>query len=200
MDFLGNRDKTDPIAVNVQEKFYAVKDNTRSATYQISHLQDITSSTYVDSYTQNGWYLSMTDPGEKILADPTVFAGVAYFTSYVPDNTGDPCMQAGTAKLYAIAVLRLVINDIIYDPGAGILTAPVDPHSTAGGARRIVIGVGIPTAPILSFKPSGALPPDMYVTISGGSGIGGATMRAPIDPPFTSNRTNILFWKDTRIQ
>ncbi len=197
--FWGTGDKMDPLALSVQEKFFAVKDNTRSGTYQIAHLQNITSSMYVDSDTERGWYVNM-ETGEKILADPSVFAGVTYFTSYVPDRTGDPCLQAGTARLYAVATLRLFIDGIIYDPGAGVLSAPADPRSTSGGARRITIGVGIPTAPILSFKPSGALPPDMYVTISGGSGVGGSTMRAPLDPPFTSNRTNILFWRDGRIR
>jgi Neisseria PilC beta-propeller domain len=197
--FWGTGDKTDPLVLTVQEKFFAVKDNTRSGTYNVGHLQNITSSMYVDSETRRGWYVNM-ETGEKILADPSIFAGVAYFTSYVPDSTGDPCLQAGTARLYAIATLPLFIDGIVYDPGAGVLSAPADPHSTSGGARRIVIGVGIPTAPILSFKPSGALPPDLYVTISGGSGVGGSTMRAPIDPPFTSNRTNILFWRDGRIR
>jgi type IV pilus assembly protein PilY1 len=198
--FWGTGDKTDPMALNVQEKFFAVKDNYRSGTYQIGQLQDITSSLWVEPNNQDGWYIRMTDPGEKILADPTIFAGVAYFSSYAPDQSGDPCLQAGTAKLYAVAVLRLIINGIVYDPGAGVLSEPADPHSTSGGARRIALGVGIPTAPILSFKPSGELPPDMYITVSGGSGVGGSTMRAPLDPPFTSSRTNILYWKDGRVK
>ena len=197
--YWGTGDKTNPTVLSVQEYFFGVKDNLRTGTYSISQLQNITSSMYVDSPTQVGWYISLT-LGEKILSDPTVFAGVAYFSSYVPDLSGDPCNQAGTANLYGIAVMSLSINGIVYNPGAGILSPPSDPHSTSGGARSISLGAGIPTAPILSFKPSGALPPDMYITVSGGSGVSGSTMRAPINPPFTSSRTNLLYWKDNRIE
>lgn len=97
--FWGTGDKTDPMAFSVQEKFFAIKDNYRSGTYQIGQLQDITSSLWVEPNNQDGWYIRMTDPGEKILADPTIFAGVAYFSSYAPDQSGDPCLQAGTGKL-----------------------------------------------------------------------------------------------------
>ncbi len=65
--------------------------------------------------------------------------------------------------------------------------------------RNMTIGAGIPTAPVLSFKPSGALPPDLYVTTSGGAGMDVTTARAPIDPPTLANRTNILSWRDRRM-
>ena len=64
----------------------------------------------------------------------------------------------------------------------------------------MVVGSGIPTAPVISFKPSGALPPDIYVTTSGGAGMDAVTARVNFNPPAFSSRTNILSWKDRRVQ
>ena len=59
--------------------------------------------------------------------------------------------------------------------------------------------MGIPTAPTLSLNPYSPNP-DLYVTVSGGSGTGSTTMRAPVNPSGASNRTNILHWRDRRVQ
>jgi len=42
--------------------------------------------------------------------------------------------------------------------------------------------------------------PDLYVTTSGGGLIGAQTQRVNINPPGLASRTNMLFWKDRRIQ
>ena len=196
----GTGDKTDPLAVGVQEKFFAVKDLDRSATYGVDNLENISSGPYNNLPTKKGWYLNLASGSEKVLADPTIFGGIVYFTSYTPDQTGDPCNQAGTAQLYGIALMNTNIAGITYAPGAGILSPPADPHSTSGGARSMNIGVGIPTSPVLSYKPSGVIPPDIYVTTSGGSGLNASTTRVNFDPPTLVNRTNILSWKDQRVQ
>jgi hypothetical protein len=196
----GTGDKTDPLAVNVQEKFFAVKDLDRSATYGVDNLEDISSGPYNNLPTKRGWYMNLAGGGEKVLADPTIFGGIVYFTSYTPDQSGDPCNQAGTARLYGVALMRTIIAGITYDSGAGVLSPPADPQSTSGGARNIVVGVGIPTSPVLSYKPSGVLPPDIYITASGGSGMNARTTRVNFDPPTLVNRTNILSWKDQRVQ
>jgi hypothetical protein len=63
----------------------------------------------------------------------------------------------------------------------------------------MTLGVGIPTAPVLSMNPYGSTP-DLYVTVSGGAGIGSNTQKANVSPPSIANRTNILHWRDRRIQ
>ncbi len=175
--YFGTGDKMDPTAANAQEKFYAVKDYDRTTTYTLSNLENITSSIYTDSEDKRGWYMNLAGSGEKILADPAVFGNVAYFTSYFPPSGGDPCSQTGTANLYAVN----------YVSGGGIL---------GGGSRSMSIGTGIPTAPVLSFKPGGGSgSPDLYVTVSSGG-----AFRVPMNPPTLANRTNILYWRDTRLQ
>lgn len=181
--YWGTGDKEDPTAANAQEKFYAVKDNDRSTTWGINDLENITSGTYEISSTSPGWYINFAGQGEKVLAEPTVFGGVVYFTTFTPDQSGDPCSYGGDAKLYGVDSVT----------GGGVLSE--------SGDRSVTIGTGIPTAPVISLKPGAGLSPDLYVTVStGGEGGGSSTMRVNFEPPTLSNRTNILFWLDHRLQ
>lgn len=198
--YWGTGDKTDPTAANAQEKFYAVKDNLpQMNTYTINNLENITTGVYSESPAKNGWYINLAGHGEKILAEPTVFGGVVYYTSYTPAIGNNPCNQAGTARLWGINYMTgaalLSLSDSMATLGGGAQTGP-------GGVtlyRNVSIGAGIPTAPILSFKPLGQLPPDLYVTVSGGAGLSVNTSRVNINPPTLSNRTNLLFWRDRRL-
>jgi Tfp pilus tip-associated adhesin PilY1 len=186
--YWGTGDTTDPTATNAQDYFYAVKDNDRTTTYLISNLVNVTSGTYTDSTLGHGWYISLAGVGEKVLAEPTVFGGNVYFSSYTPVGSGGPCTQGGTATLYGLNYVTAA---------AGLVLT-----GTSGGSRlrSITVGTGIPTAPVISLKPAGAMPPDLYVTVSGGGSTGASTTRPGINPPVLSSRTNILTWKDRRLQ
>ena len=179
--YWGTGDKAEPIvAGSGTDRFFAVKDKTLSGAVQLSNLENITSGTYTDNASKNGWYINLTGTGEKCLSDSSIFGGQVYFTTYTPAGTSQTCNQAGTAKLYAVSYLS----------GAGSMT---------DGSRSATLGVGIPTAPVLSMNPHGNTP-DLYVTVSGGAGTGSNTQKANISPPSLANRTNILYWKDRRIQ
>ncbi len=180
--FWGTGDKTDPTAANAQEHFYGVKDNDRTSTYAVSDIDNITNDagTYDATSGRVGYRILLTGSGQKILADPTIFGGVVYFTSYTPPSGNDPCEQGGTASL----------NALKYTTGGGALP---------GDARSMTIGTGIPTAPIISLPP-GSGSPDLYVTTSGGGGTAASTQRVNITPAGAANRTNMLYWKDMRIQ
>ena len=160
---------------------YAVKDTGSAVT--ISNLENVTSSTYADTDDKKGWYLNLAGNGEKVLAEPAIFGGVAYFTSYIPSTGGDVCQQGqGTARLYAL----------------GYLTAA---SATGTGTRSIQVGYGIPTAPIISLKPGGTGSPDLYVTVSSGdSWTTTRTVKAAVSPPSVTNRSNMLYWRDRRVQ
>jgi type IV pilus assembly protein PilY1 len=181
--YWGTGDKTEPIVVGTNvERFFAVKDSDLSGTWTGANLDNITGTTYTDNGTKHGWYMNLAGAGEKVLGEAVVFGGQVYFTTYTPGGSGvtDPCNAAGIAKLYSVS----------YISGAGSLT---------GNARSITLGVGIPTAPTLSLNPFSPTP-DLYVTVSGGSGTGATTIKAPVNPGGTSNRTNILHWRDRRLQ
>ena len=181
--YWGTGDKVDPTASNAQEYFYGVKDIDRTSTYSVSNIDNITtaSGTYAGTSGHVGYRILLTGSGQKILSDPTIFGGVVYYTSYTPPSGSDPCAQGGTASL----------NAIKYATGGGALT---------GDTRSMIIGSGIPTAPIISLPPGSSGVPDLYVTTSGGGGTAASTQRVNITPPGAVNRTNMLHWKDMRIR
>lgn len=185
--YWGTGDKTDPTASNAQEHFYGVKDNSpRTASYSVSDIDNITaaSQTYdTSSTTRVGWRVQLAGGGQKVLADPTVFGGVVYFTTYTPQTGNNPCEQGGTATLYGVN----------YTTGGGALSNSARSTTLPGG--------GIPSAPVISMKPSGGSnTPDLYVTTSGGGSSSASTKRVDMDPPGVSNRTNMLYWRDRRLQ
>jgi hypothetical protein len=180
--YWGTGDKTDPTASNAQEHLYGVKDNDRTSTYTVSDIDNITtaSGTYDASSGRVGYRILLTGGGQKMLADPTVFGGVVYFTTYTPPSGSNPCEQGGVSSLFAIN----------YATGGGALT---------GGARSMEVGTGIASAPVVSLPPDSG-PPDLYVTTSGGGGASASTQRVNITPAGALNRTNMLYWRDQRIQ
>lgn len=181
--YWGTGDKNDPTAANAQEKFFGVKDNDRTSTHTISDLENITNDDGYSDNTKDGYYINFSGNGEKMLADPTVFGGVVYFTTYTPTQGNNVCETSGTASLYGIKYTT---------GGAGLSVSGAD-------TRKTTIGTGIPSAPIISLKP-GSGTPDLYVTASGGGGTGGLTFKIPINVPGVANRTNILYWKDKRLE
>ncbi len=264
--YWGTGNKIAPTAkTGIQEYFYGVKDG-RTATYNVGHLSTLAvaaTTTFNPSGGNAGFRIQLANPdiGEKVLSDPTVFGGFVYFTTYSPSAGTDACNQSGTARLCGIN----------YTTAAGVMT---------GGGRCMDIGAGIPSAPVISFRPgsaedaaaaataaaigagasaaaaaaagaaaaaavnsggsasavsaaaaaaatsagasaaaaaaagvgaaaalSGSVTPDLYVTTSGtGGGVTGTTItsastqRVNFNPPSAASRTNMLFWRDRRIQ
>jgi type IV pilus assembly protein PilY1 len=270
--YWGTGNKIAPTAkMGIQEYFYGVKDGRSATAYNAGNLTTLaadSADTFDPTSSNAGFRIQLANPniGEKVMADPTVFGGYVYFTTYTPSEGTDACNQSGTAKLYGIN----------YRTAAGGV-----PGATSGTlARSIVIGSGIPSAPVISFKPgtaasaaesaeaaasaagasasaaaaagaaaaaaassggsgsavsaaavsaasaagasdsaaaaagaaaaaalSGGANPDLYVTTSGtGGGITGTTVtsastqRVNFNPPSPASRTNMLYWRDRRIQ
>jgi type IV pilus assembly protein PilY1 len=181
--YWGTGDKLDPTAPNAQEKLFALKDTDRTSTYNLNDMQNITTGTY--SGTDQGWYINLVGGGEKMLAEPTVFGGVVYFTTYEPPSGSDPCAQGGTARLYGVD----------YVTGAGAID-----NGGTSDVRSITIGTGIPSAPVVSMRPGSDATPDLYVTASGGGGTSAETARVDFDPRGLASRTNMIFWRDRRIE
>lgn len=179
--YWGTGSKVDPTNSTGQGTLFALKDNGTS-TYSTSNMDNISASTATydnANSTNQGYFITLPGTGEKILADPTVFGGVVYFTTFTPATSTNSCDQGGSAYLYAIG----------YTSGAGAFP----------GGRSMSIGIGIPSAPVISQKPGGG-GSDIYVTTSGGGGISGGTQKVPFSPPGGATRTDILYWKDQRIQ
>jgi len=193
--YWGTGDKTDPTASGTQEYFYAVIDECINEKCVVDAgtgnctgpcpavdpgtLATLTGTALWDPQSNPNGYRIQLSTSEKVLSDPAVFGGVIYFTSFTPTNTTDPCEQGGDANLYAFKCTT----------GGGLFS----------GSRSTSIGTGIPSAPVISLKPGGGAA-DLYVTVSGGGGTGASTSRVNMNPPGVSNRTNIIYWRDQRIQ
>ena len=196
--YWGTGNKIAPTAkTGIQEYFYAVKDGRPSTAYNADNLTNMTASstsTYTPSSGTAGYRIQLagSDTGEKVLADVTTFGGVVYFTTYTPSAGTDACNQSGDAKLYALN----------FTTGGGVI-----PGDNNTSVRSKTIGSGIPSAPVISMKPGSNPAPDLYVTTSGtGGGVSGTTVtsastqRVNFDPPGAASRTNLLYWRDRRIQ
>ncbi len=182
--YWGTGDRVNITTTSV-DGFFAVKESPNfTGTRAVSDLQNISASGQIyNDPSMSGWYIAMPGTGEKVLAEPTIFSGVVYFTSYVPPTGSDPCAQTGQSLLYGIS----------YGTGGGMYDN--------GGAkvRSTALGSGMATSPVVSFNPY-THQADLYVTLSGGGGSGASTIRAPGPIGSVSNRTNILHWRDRRVQ
>jgi type IV pilus assembly protein PilY1 len=181
--YFGTGNILDPTNKTVTERFYAVRDNDRSTTWTLSKLKNISTSTTIydpnDADHKGGWYIILPNTGEKVLADPTVFRGVIYFTSYLPSTTSSLCDKSGSSNLYAVDFVT----------GAGKFES---------GVRSIDIGQGLATNVIVSLNPQGGT--DIYASTSSVREGESHTKKLTTPSIADLNRTNLLFWRDMRVQ
>jgi len=194
MIFFGTGDREDPENISVVNRLYAVKNEwtafptannpTSFVTLNESNLVDVTDNELIQGTvdqrleakealaTQKGWYIRLENPGEKITASVTVFAGTVYFTTYTPEAGGsdplDPCEGAsgrGQARLYAVNYLN---GGAVYDwsDAADVTADPTHKLVPLGKSDRSkLIGTSIPSAPVIAILPGGAF---LYIGVEGG--------------------------------
>ena len=139
-----------------------------------------------------------------MLSDSSVFGGMINWTTYTPPTVVDPCTQGGTAKLYSLAMMPIVIGGVTYEVGAGLF-ATTSGHVV--GQRSVTLGTGIAQVPIFS-QPGGAGPTDVFITTSGAGGQDSTIVTAAGLPnsPFkqhlndTAPSSQVIHWLDQRVQ
>lgn len=172
-------DRDDPCDQNSSDSVYVVKDDHTASTLKPIDLVDVTIPGPVVSLdgSDNGWYINMST-GEKSLAEVSVFFGVLYFTTFLPNN--DPCLPGGEARIYAVN----------YKTGGEVLSfVDGDPPS-----RSHIIGGGIPSKPVFIVMEKvirmvvsvGSTNPD-GVSTSEGAGI-------PVITPLLPPRNFFYLW------
>ncbi len=207
--FWGTGDRENPKSTTGSDHFFAVKDNDRTSTWNINNLQDISTAQTNYNGTSQGWYITLSGSGEKIMFDSDVFGGIALFTTYTPASSSDPCNnQSGTSQLYAIAMTSITIGGITYDPGAGVCSAPSNSSSKAGGNRSVALGGGVAKSPVVSQSPVAGNPTDVYLSLSGGGGtnttietsaqLGSSPLNTRLTQTVPSSQ--VLHWRDGRMQ
>lgn len=182
MLFFGTGDREHPLNWAVTDRFYALKDKGQATEKTESDLLDVTNDdlqtsadagvisnilTTLSAAGNYGWYIKLNqNSGEKVLAPPTVFNKVAYFTTYAPNTAlaPDPCDPGnlGTARLYAVdyktgeAVINYdKTNDTSTTTNKRALTTPG--QVLLRSDRIKTIGSGIPSGIVMIISPSGAL-------------------------------------------
>ena len=181
--FFGTGDRTDPNETNVVNRFYAVKNDwSGGGTLDETDLVDVTAdliqlgdaadklATATSLENGKGWFIQLENTGEKVVASPRVYGGVAYFTTYTPDTSGggggDPCAAStvrGVGRLYAVD----------YKTGASVSDFSADVEIDGDGEvvtlgkkdRVIAVGTAIPSAPVIAILEDGA---QIFIGVEGG--------------------------------
>lgn len=109
---IGARGQDGPHGIQCPGALLRPQGQRPTTTYTTSNIDNPTSANQTYDTTKAGWRAPLAGGGEKILADPTVFGGVVYFTTYTPASGNNPCEQGGTASLYGVN----------YNTGAGALS------------------------------------------------------------------------------
>lgn len=184
--FAGTGDREDPGNKSVTDAFYAIKsDWTLNGTGNLptltaADLTDVSSNAIQGSdgaakiqvkealKNSNGWYFTLPNVGEKLVASPVVFDGIVFFTTYTPPAGAiagnDPCASntnRGTARLYAVDYLTGGAAYKYTTDGkrmaADVIGSPQD--------RAKVIGTAIPSPPTIVILRGG---PKILVGVEGG--------------------------------
>jgi len=184
MIFFGTGDREHPNSTNVVNRIYAIKNewtNPVPATLTESDLIDVTSdliqmgtaaekeATRQELENSKGWYFQLENLGEQITSSVTVYAGVAYFTTYTPEAgtvVADPCEAAsgrGQARLYAVNYLT---GGAVHDFSTTSET-DADGNVVERGKmdRSKLIGTSMPSAPVIAVLPGKAV---LFVGVEGG--------------------------------
>jgi len=186
--FEGTGDREHPLNRAVVDRMYAFKDRDQATTKTESDMTDVTLNLIqtgtsaqqdavraaLNATTNYGWYIKLTNSGEKVLATPTLFNGVDYFTTFSPNtlpNT-DPCMPGnlGMGRLYAVDYANG--GAVIDFTGSGTLTRGLD------------LGEGIPSGVVLIISSNG----DVTAKVAEG----GKLVSPPTAP---GGMINPLYWR-----
>jgi Tfp pilus tip-associated adhesin PilY1 len=148
--FFGTGDREDPNDFsNAPERFCAVVDdglgNYPRTAGDLDQVTPDPKNTF-NAATRKGWYLELYNQAqslEKVLAKPTVFDRLVYFTTYMNKDTEDPCSGTGVSNLYAVE----------YRSGGGALAVDeLSDFSGPAGARSKEVGIGAPSTPVISVS------------------------------------------------
>jgi len=155
---IGSGHRENPLGTGVSDRFYMLRDPhvfgpahdpAGNAVYPAAlteaSLMDVTEDTSpeIDALNQHsGWFIRLTDAGEKVLSSAFTADNKIFFTSYLPTVNQEPtCDLAGvigTGRLYSVELLTgapVIFTDVM---------APDDRHEDLSRG-------GIPPAPMPVF-------------------------------------------------
>jgi type IV pilus assembly protein PilY1 len=150
--YFGTGNRENPASyMNPPERFYAIKDDG-SGDYpprtEPNNLKDVTNNnTYVqivDPY--KGWFIQLYKYGnslEKVLAKPSVFNRLVYFTTYTYTKSVDLCSNTSSSNLYVVEC---------FSGGGALSVDSLTDFSDTPSQRSEQIGLGAPSTPVISIN------------------------------------------------
>ena len=150
--YFSTGDRAHPKEKTEVDRIYMLKDTGQSTADGISesHLQDLTSPSTVPALsTHKGWYIRLTNSGEKGLAASSVISGVASYTTYEPPGIStDVCASGGrgTARLYSVDYL---------DASAVLSLDSTNDGNGETLERNTTVGSGIPSGVVMGIGQRG---------------------------------------------
>ena len=148
--FFGTGDRENPTDQNSKDGFYAVKDDGKDPyPRQENNLKNVT--TYIDKTfvtpqdPLKGWYIRLAN-SEKVLAKPTVFSKLLYFTTYTYTST-DACKE--------LARQHFILLNIFLEVGLWSIDDYLQGTSFSPFRRHWHWKQGVPSAPVISVNLKG---------------------------------------------
>jgi Tfp pilus tip-associated adhesin PilY1 len=177
--FWGTGDREDPINKNSRERFFGVKDDDDSGAgypYKANDLTDITTLNRFSASTSKGWYIEL-ERSEKVLAKPSVFNNIVYFTTLLPGEQKE-CKVPGRSRLYMTE----------FRSGGGALNFSNEAYlANATSGRYVEVGSGMASAPVISVNSKGK------ASVLVGTTDGGVYSR----PAYShAGNKQILYWRE----
>ncbi len=208
--YFGTGDREHPRDTSVVDRLYAVKDagnittpltesNLVNATENLLQVSSTTSSEITtiltNLSTNKGWYIKLDqNSGEKVLSPASVFAKVAYYTSFTPGSGVElnPCVpNRGTASVYAVKYLTAeavfnydTVNDSGYASETNTRALGNEGEILKRSDRFEAIGSGIPSGVVVIISQDGE---------SALIGVGGGLEIPEVEADKTSIR---LYWRE----
>ncbi len=149
--FFGSGNREDPNEFNnPPERFFAVRDdglgNYPRTPGDLANVTSTPQNTFTVDPNKKGWYIELykgEQTLEKVLAKPTMFDNIVYFTTYMNKDTDDPCAGGGVGSLYAVE----------YRSGGGALAVDeMTDFSGPAGDRSMEVGIGAPSTPVITIN------------------------------------------------
>ncbi len=151
---LGSGWRASPLDKTVQDRFYMIKQPlAKPATYTKLTENDLYDATpnlignidptiaaqaQADLKAKSGWYITLSNGGEKVLSPSFTAQANILFTTYEPDVSSDPCNPTpGQAALYAVNAINA--TPIIKDDNGNLIRKQVGKNGTIPASPTVYI-------------------------------------------------------------
>lgn len=152
-----------------------------TTTYQ--GLDDLINKPQGTSPEKDGWFTTLPGSRERVLANPTLIGGIAFFPSFIPDN--DLCTSSGTSNLYAL----------FYRTGSANKSPVIG--TTSSGANQVVnrslsLGTGLAAQMAIHLGSQGSGGQGTWGSSGGGGGGGGGGCQSGVGGFINTSSGNIV--------